>query len=98
MDVPIGYFHARRKEGGLGRPASSAATPNLLFRRFSKLENSTSSAARAAFCHEWVQKRLEWAEKGAQAAGVRLDSGITSEGIGPIDLVVVFLFFGCFDG
>jgi hypothetical protein len=65
-DVPVGYFHAPCKEGGLGLPSFELAIPLLMRKRLCSLESSSYSAAKAVFHHEWTQKRLGWAERALQ--------------------------------
>ncbi|CAB0044068.1 unnamed protein product [Trichogramma brassicae] len=61
-DVPIGYFHARCKDGGLGIPSFRTAIPALIHTRLSDMAESSCAAVRGVFCHRSVQASIRWAE------------------------------------
>lgn len=62
-DVPTAYFHANIKDGGLAIPSLRSVVPDLILRRFGRLEFSEWSAARAASRSERIQRKLIWAGK-----------------------------------
>uniref|UniRef100_A0ABD2WQM3 Reverse transcriptase n=1 Tax=Trichogramma kaykai TaxID=54128 RepID=A0ABD2WQM3_9HYME len=61
-DVPIGYFHARCLDGGLGIPSFRTAIPALVHSRLSDMAESSCAAVRGVFCHRSVQASIRWAE------------------------------------
>ncbi|CAK1601489.1 unnamed protein product [Parnassius mnemosyne] len=62
-DVPVGYFHADIKDGGLAIPSLRATVPDLILKRFGRLDSSSWSVAKAAARSERIRKKLSWADK-----------------------------------
>lgn len=62
-DVPIGYFHASTRDGGLGIPSLRTCVPDLIIRRFGKLDSSRWAVARAASKSERIRRKVKWAER-----------------------------------
>lgn len=60
-DVPVAYFHASIKDGGLSIPSLKTCVPDLVLRRFGRLHNSGSQVVRAAAGSERIRKKLKWA-------------------------------------
>lgn len=60
-DVPIAYFHAPCRDGGLGIPSFRVAIPCMVFDRLTALQASDSPVTRAAANNIWTQRRLRWA-------------------------------------
>lgn len=63
LDVPIGYFHATIKDGGLAIPSLRTCVPDLILRRFGCLDSSGWGAARAAAKSLRIRRKVLWAEK-----------------------------------
>lgn len=63
MDTPLGYFYANIKDGGLAIPSLRTCVPNLILRRFGRLDSSNWGAARAAARSVRIQKKIAWAER-----------------------------------
>lgn len=62
-DVPVGYFHAGTKDGGLAIPSLRTCVPDLIIKRFGRLNSSRWSVARAAARSERIQRKLRWADR-----------------------------------
>lgn len=60
-DVPIAYFHAKVKDGGLGIMALYTKIPALIERRINNLKNSSLQFARILVESDYINKRLRWA-------------------------------------
>lgn len=60
-DVPVAYFHAAIKDGGLAIPSLRAVIPDLIVRRYGGLDSSRWGAARAAARSDRIRKKLRWA-------------------------------------
>ncbi|BES87387.1 Reverse transcriptase (RNA-dependent DNA polymerase) [Nesidiocoris tenuis] len=62
-DTPIGYFHAKVKEGGLGISALSEAIPRQRRDRLTALQHSTWDVAQKIGSTQFVQAMLAWCNK-----------------------------------
>ncbi|CAG4941104.1 unnamed protein product [Parnassius apollo] len=62
-DVPVGYFHADIKDGGLAIPSLRATVPDLILKRFGRLDSSSWPVAQAAARSARIRKKLSWADK-----------------------------------
>lgn len=62
-DVPVGYFHAATKDGGLAIPSLKTGVPELIVKRFGRMEHSRWSAARAAARSDKIRRKLQWANR-----------------------------------
>ncbi|BES87413.1 Reverse transcriptase (RNA-dependent DNA polymerase) [Nesidiocoris tenuis] len=62
-DAPVGYFHAKVKEGGLGIPALETTIPTLRKNRLLALRSSTWDVARALLDVEFVKRQLDWCDR-----------------------------------
>ncbi|CAG4985888.1 unnamed protein product [Parnassius apollo] len=62
-DVSVGYFHADIKDGGLAIPSLRATVPDLILKRFGRLDSSSWPVAQAAARSARIRKKLSWADK-----------------------------------
>lgn len=62
-DVPIGYFHAPVRQGGLGFPSLVRLIPILRYRRLNRLATSQASHLSAASGSSFCLRQMAWSEK-----------------------------------
>ncbi|KAL1116362.1 hypothetical protein AAG570_004837 [Ranatra chinensis] len=62
-DVPLGFFHAAIRHGGLGIPSLSSSVPALRLKRLRSFVGSPWSVAQALSPLGFVQRQLAWCER-----------------------------------
>lgn len=62
-DVPIPFFYASTRDGGLGIPCLGFDVPARILSRFSNLCNSSFEIARVAAHSDWVNDRIAFAQR-----------------------------------
>lgn len=74
-DVPVEYFHASVRKGGLGVPSLLRSIPVLKKRRLFKISNSEIPHLAAAAATPYWQVQYAWAERNlpCNAMGLRID-------------------------
>lgn len=73
-DVPVAYFHAACRHGGLGIPSFVTTIPGLMRERLMRMEKSSSPVARTVHEMLWVQNKIRWADRVLNIDGHRLYS------------------------
>ena len=73
-DTPLGYFHARCRDGGLGIPSFVTSVPGMILDRLTAMSESTSAAVRDASNHLSVHSAVRWAERILTYDGTVLDT------------------------
>lgn len=66
-DVPLGYYYAPNREGGLGIPCLETVIPRLTSIKLGRLEHSKYPAAVEAFNHVRMRRNIKWARQALAA-------------------------------
>ena len=77
-DVPLGYFYASVRDGGLGLPCLRTMVPTVIARRYGRLAESSWPAAAAAARTDRIRRKLKWARKLLSKFGVSSPDDTTS--------------------
>lgn len=73
-DVPVAYFHAACKDGGLGIPSFVTTIPGVMRGRLLAMENSSFQSARIARGSARVHNRIDWTKRALTLSGDELYS------------------------
>lgn len=73
-DVPVAYFHAHCRDGGLGIPSFLTTIPGLVRDRLKYMKDSSFVSARIAYESAWVQNKIQWTDRVLARDGERLYS------------------------
>lgn len=77
-DVPVGYYHASVKDGGLGVPSFRVVVPAIIERRYGGLAESNWPAASAAARTDRIRRKLRWARRLLRKFGMTSADDLTS--------------------
>lgn len=73
-DVPLGYFYAPNKEGGLGLPCLDTLIPKLTSSPLSRFSDSKYEGAQEALLHRRVQRKIRWAKNALRTHGLEAEN------------------------